>query len=143
MLSPTDPAMVRALLEQEAVPTRLRNLLSVESGLNDGLVLPPIAVLLAILGGRAAEPFRSTLEAVGGIVIGVAAAALAMIGLTAAWFGPKGFSSILYGALVLTSNIADAHRLYQIIGLVVTLSIVALLDDALVARAFRRAKEKG
>jgi sodium/hydrogen antiporter len=63
--------------------------------------------------------------------------------LTAAWFGPKGFSSILYGALVLTSNIADAHRLYRVIGLVVTLSIVAHSStDSLVARAFRRAEEK-
>ncbi|MEO8178755.1 MAG: cation:proton antiporter [Deltaproteobacteria bacterium] len=36
ILSPTDPTLVSSLLQREAVPARLRQLLAVESGLNDG-----------------------------------------------------------------------------------------------------------
>lgn len=256
VLSPTDPVMTRAILEHDAVPLKLRRLLSVESGLNDGLALPPITVLLAMLGARDAYPLRGVVEAVGGIAIGVAVsaavaverlrwfeiaegyrplvgfaiactvfgicqltggneflaayaagvtltsiredlatafvrvgepiseaiklAALLVFGATlslrldpttlifaavallvarpvallfaflggglsrlewaaAAWFGPKGFASMLYAALVLQSNVPDAARLYAVIGLVVTLSIIAHSStDTLVARAFGR-----
>jgi sodium/hydrogen antiporter len=256
VLSPTDPVMVRAILEHDAVPLRLRRLLTVESGLNDGLALPPIIILLASLGYHGAHPWLGLAEAVGGVAVGIAIAMLVMLervrwlaiadtyrplvgiavgisvfgvcGLTnanellaafaagvtlaslrhdlataftgvgeplseavklaallvfgasltltldapalvfaalvlvaarpvallfaffggglsrtewlsAAWFGPKGFASMLYAAIVLHSGIADAHRLYGVIGLVVTLSIVAHSStDTLVARAFGR-----
>jgi hypothetical protein len=52
---------------------------------------------------------------------------------------PKGFASMLYAAVVLGSRIPDAERLYAMIGLVVTLSIIAHSStDSLVARAFGR-----
>ena len=261
VLSPTDPVMVRSILEHEAVPLRLRRLLTVESGLNDGLALPPIIILLASLGVRGAQPWLGVAEAVGGVAVGIAIAMLVMlertrwlaiadtyrpivgiaVGITvfgvcrltganellaafaagvtlaslrrdlataftrvgeplseavklaallvfgasltltldttalvfaalvlvvarpvalllaffggglsrtewcaAAWFGPKGFASMLYAAIVLHSGIADAHRMYGIIGLVVTLSIVAHSStDTLVARAFGRDRHAG
>ncbi|HVZ32138.1 MAG TPA: cation:proton antiporter, partial [Polyangiaceae bacterium] len=52
ILSPTDPVFVTAILEHEAVPLRLRRLLGVESGLNDGIALPIVMVLLAVAGHR-------------------------------------------------------------------------------------------
>jgi NhaP-type Na+/H+ or K+/H+ antiporter len=71
ILSPTDPVFVAAILEHEAVPLRLRRLLSVESGVNDGLALPAVMVLLAVAGHRAPHPLRVLADAGGGIVIGV------------------------------------------------------------------------
>ena len=256
ILSPTDPVMVRTILEQEAVPLRLRRLLSVESGVNDGLALPPIILLLAILGVSSAHPIATVIEVVAGIAIGIAvgliatfervrwlaiaemyrpllgvgiaivvfaicrllhanellaafaagvtlatvkaelaeafgrigeplseaiklatllvfgatvsldvtpaglvftaltllaarpiALALAFIGrslprkewLVAAWFGPKGFSSVLYAALVVASGIPEAAQIYQIVGLVVLVSVIAHSSTgSLVARSFAR-----
>ena len=40
VLSPTDPVFAAAIVGREEIPYRLRNLLNVESGLNDGLALP-------------------------------------------------------------------------------------------------------
>jgi NhaP-type Na+/H+ or K+/H+ antiporter len=45
-LAPTDPVFASAIVEREQIPGRLRQLLNIESGLNDGLALP---VLLALL----------------------------------------------------------------------------------------------
>ncbi|MGH9066201.1 MAG: cation:proton antiporter, partial [Acidimicrobiales bacterium] len=49
VLSPTDPVFAAAIVGREEVPARLRQLLNVESGLNDGLALPVVVVLLAIV----------------------------------------------------------------------------------------------
>ncbi|CAN5874052.1 cation:proton antiporter [soil metagenome] len=51
VLSPTDPVFASAIVGREEVPRRLRHLLNVESGVNDGLALPVVVVLLAVVGG--------------------------------------------------------------------------------------------
>lgn len=51
-LSPTDPVFASALVGREEVPQRLQRLLNVESGLNDGLALPIVLVLLAVVGAQ-------------------------------------------------------------------------------------------
>jgi len=48
VLSPTDPVFASALVGNDKVPGRLRHLLNVESGVNDGLALPFVIVLLAL-----------------------------------------------------------------------------------------------
>lgn len=48
VLSPTDPVFAAAISSRSEVPRDLRHLLSVESGLNDGLALPVVVVLLAV-----------------------------------------------------------------------------------------------
>lgn len=50
VLAPTDPVFASALVSRTEVPVRLRQLLNVESGLNDGLALPVVLVLLAAAG---------------------------------------------------------------------------------------------
>jgi NhaP-type Na+/H+ or K+/H+ antiporter len=40
VLSPTDPVFAAAIVGRKEVPPRLRHLLNVESGVNDGLALP-------------------------------------------------------------------------------------------------------
>ncbi|AUX33076.1 MULTISPECIES: cation:proton antiporter [Sorangium] len=260
-LSPTDPVFAAAIVGREEVPARLRHLLNVESGLNDGLALPIVMMLLALLrshdvavpvllaevgagvalgvavpwiavaleksrlfgaaplykplgvvaiamlllsisslthaneflaafaGGvtlvsvapRAREVFQEVGEAAGEIfklaalflfgalvshdlLAGVgarglafaalalvavrpAALAIALIGggldrrewVAAAWFGPKGFASVVYGLLILRSGAPRADEMFHLIALVVAGSIVAHSStDVLVARWFRR-----
>ena len=256
VLSPTDPVLVRAILEHEAVPVRLRQLLSVESGLNDGLVLPVIVILLSIAGAPEPHPWVAVLDALGGVAVGIAIpvsvlglerlrffevapsyrpllgiaiacttfgvcrltgtneflaafaggitvastsrtcaasyfsigdplsegvklAALLVFGaaltlqldwraivytaialllarpiglllafvgrtlprkewLVAAWFGPKGFASVLYGELVVKAAVPHAQYLENVIGLVIAVSVVAhSSSDSVIARQFR------
>lgn len=49
MLSPTDAALGVAVVKSETVPERIRQSINVESGLNDGLSLPPILICIAAL----------------------------------------------------------------------------------------------
>ena len=55
ILSPTDAALGQAVVKSEDVPTRIRQSISVESGLNDGIALPPILICMALLGAEAGE----------------------------------------------------------------------------------------
>jgi NhaP-type Na+/H+ or K+/H+ antiporter len=261
-LSATDPVLAAALVGREEVPWRLRHLLNVESGLNDGLALPVVLVLVAALGHREVEPVGLVGEAALGIGLGVAlpwvavrlertpllgaapayrsllvfaiglllfstgvlthanlflaaftagatlatmspelrrafdefgetlsellklaailvfgalmsptllaeippggwlfailvlvaarplALAVALFGsgldwrewIAAAWFGPKGFASVVYGLLIVNAAVEGAGRMFHLVALVIALSIVAHSStDVLVARWFRRA----
>ncbi|WP_235498782.1 cation:proton antiporter [Knoellia sp. Soil729] len=51
ILSPTDPVFASALVGNARVPGRLRHLLNVESGVNDGLALPFVVIFLALSQG--------------------------------------------------------------------------------------------
>lgn len=55
ILSPTDAALGQAVVTGNQVPLRIRQTINVESGLNDGIALPPILVCLAVLSGTAGE----------------------------------------------------------------------------------------
>jgi NhaP-type Na+/H+ or K+/H+ antiporter len=259
ILSPTDPVLAEAIVGREDVPFRLRHLLNVESGLNDGLALPVVLVLLEVAGSghphvarvlgelglgvmigaavpavaavllrkpalRAAgryEPLAafaigvlvyaltrtvgansflaafsggSALASVeprlrqefsqfgelitellklaallvfgallsprllgdvglGGYVFGVsalllvrpAAIGLSMLGtgirgrewVTVAWFGPKGFASVVYGLLMLDRNVPHAERLFHLVAIAVAVSILAHAStDVPLARLF-------
>ncbi len=52
VLAPTDPALGQAVVDDESVPLRVRQSLNVESGLNDGLVLPVVLLFIGLSGGR-------------------------------------------------------------------------------------------
>jgi NhaP-type Na+/H+ or K+/H+ antiporter len=72
ILSPTDPVFAAAIIGRKEIPGRLRHLLNVESGVNDGLALP---IVLAFLGIVSREPTDYLLlgeEIFLGIAIGVA-----------------------------------------------------------------------
>jgi sodium/hydrogen antiporter len=49
ILSPTDAALGQAVVTNPAIPERIRRAINVESGLNDGMSLPPILVCIAAL----------------------------------------------------------------------------------------------
>jgi NhaP-type Na+/H+ or K+/H+ antiporter len=72
VLAPTDPVFAAALVGRGEVPPRLRQLLNVESGVNDGLALPVVLVLLAAAGGTETSGWVLAEELALGVVIGVA-----------------------------------------------------------------------
>ena len=55
MLAPTDAALGKAVVTNEAVPDAIRQGLNVESGLNDGICVPILYVFLDLAMGRTGE----------------------------------------------------------------------------------------
>jgi sodium/hydrogen antiporter len=76
-LAPTDAALGAAMMDNPAVPARIRRLINVESGLNDGIATPfvMVAVVGAESGGHAAglgaSPHGAVAELALGVLIGV------------------------------------------------------------------------
>ena len=50
VLAPTDAALGQAVVTDRRVPVRIRQALNVESGLNDGMMVPVITIFLALAG---------------------------------------------------------------------------------------------
>ena len=76
ILSPTDPVFASALVGRADVPLRLRRLLNVESGLNDGLALPFVLIFLAMAKHEDSHISTVLLELVLGLAVGIGVAAL-------------------------------------------------------------------
>ncbi len=261
VLSPTDPVFAAAIVGREEIPARLRFVLNVESGLNDGIALPIVLALLAAAGAHTESTPILAGELALGIALGVAipwlaavversgisgvarsyqplyafaigllvyavskittaneylaafaagvtvasvsselrdrfhdfgttvaellkliallvfgmlisidflrsisasgylfallaltvvrpvALLLALWGseldwserLTAAWFGPKGFASVVYGLIIVSAGVRDANEIFHLIALVIAASIVAHSStDVVIARWFHR-----
>ncbi|PZG28013.1 peptidase [Spongiactinospora gelatinilytica] len=106
VLAPTDPVFAAALVGNEKVPPRLRQLLNVESGVNDGLALPFVVLFLAIAAGSADLHLGELgLELGIGIVIGVAVPWLAIKLEQTRWFAAstqyEPLNALAIGLLVL------------------------------------------
>jgi len=72
ILAPTDAALGEAVVSNRSVPARVREALNVESGLNDGLVVPVFALFVALVIGRELDgPGSLVLEAVQEIIVGL------------------------------------------------------------------------
>ena len=76
VLAPTDPVFAAALVGNDKVPARLRQLLNVESGVNDGLALPFVLIFLATASG---SPDLQLGTLAGELVLGLA------IGVVVPW----------------------------------------------------------
>jgi len=77
ILAPTDAGLGSAVVTDARLPQRVRQSLNVESGLNDGICVPVLLIVLAAAEGPA-HPAKVLLEAIGfGIVGGAVAGALA------------------------------------------------------------------
>ncbi len=81
MLAPTDAALGQAVINNEAVPSSVREGLNVESGLNDGICVPVLLLFLAISadsldqGAVFIQMLELPLQAIGiGSVVGIASA---------------------------------------------------------------------
>lgn len=71
VLMPTDPVFASAIVGREEVPLRLRRLLNIESGVNDGLALPVVIIILTYLGVREPDLVALGKELLLGIGLGV------------------------------------------------------------------------
>ena len=84
VLAPTDAALGQAVVTSPALPSRIRQGLNVESGLNDGLCVPLLAIALAVAqadAGQFSDAHAVTVVAeaigwglAGGIIAGLVAA---------------------------------------------------------------------
>ena len=52
ILSPTDAALGQAVVKSKKIPLVIRETINVESGLNDGLALPPILICIVLFSGE-------------------------------------------------------------------------------------------
>ncbi|WP_422746369.1 cation:proton antiporter [Mycobacterium sp. WMMD1722] len=111
ILSPTDPVFAAALVGRSDVPLRLRRLLNVESGLNDGLALPFVLIFLATAQHTDSHLTEVFVELIGGLVIGGAVAAAVALAWRLKWLtaeprlqplGPVAVAVIVYGGCHLT-----------------------------------------
>jgi len=73
VLSPTDPVFAAAIVGRSGVPARLRHLLNIESGLNDGLALPVVVILLAVSETGQLNPARLAGDLLAGVALGIGA----------------------------------------------------------------------
>jgi len=79
------------------------------------LLARPVALGLALLGSRLDARARPA----------------------AAWFGPKGFASVVYGLLILEANVPSSDKLFHLTALVVIASILAHSSTGvIIARRF-------
>jgi NhaP-type Na+/H+ or K+/H+ antiporter len=109
-VAPTDAALGAAIMEDERVPVRIRQVLNVESGLNDGIATPFVSFFLAAaVAGTAlgtASRGDALVELGLGLVVGVAVGAAGCLGLAAALrrgLAEPGFLPIATAAIALVA----------------------------------------
>ena len=92
LLAPTDAALGQAVVTEPRLPSRIRQGLNVESGLNDGICVPLLFIVLAVAEADAGDvssshALRLVVEEIGfGVVGGIIAGAIAAVAIT---FGIK------------------------------------------------------
>ena len=117
ILAPTDAALGVAVVKNELVPQRIRDSINVESGLNDGLALPPILMLLALAGAEGGwSPGVGLKEVALGTLVGVVVGQVGGRLIEAAW--RRGWMDQTYARLASTglallafsgANLADGN----------------------------------
>lgn len=85
ILSPTDAALGQAVIKSENVPLATRRAISVESGLNDGIALPPVLICIAALaaGGTIDTSEQWGMYTAKQLILGP------LIGAAVGWIGGK------------------------------------------------------
>jgi NhaP-type Na+/H+ or K+/H+ antiporter len=105
-VAPTDAALGAAIVEDERVPERVRRILNVESGLNDGIATPFVKLaLVAAVAGTALETgseggalLELLIGAVGGALIGLVGGA-ALVRARATGWGTSSAHALAVAAL--------------------------------------------
>jgi NhaP-type Na+/H+ or K+/H+ antiporter len=115
VLAPTDAALGQAVVTDPRIPSRIRQGLNVESGLNDGICVPLLLVAIAVAEAEegatgGGEALRLLLEeigygCVGGVLAGLAAAAVVRVGL------PRGLVDPIWAQVVPVAGAALGYGL--------------------------------
>ena len=119
VLAPTDAALGQAVVTDESLPSRVRQGLNIESGLNDGLCVPLLTIALAVAQTDAGDitashAARLVVEAigwgiVGGVIAGVTAASMLRAARARGWIEGHWAQVVPVIAAVGAFGIADAH----------------------------------
>jgi NhaP-type Na+/H+ or K+/H+ antiporter len=119
VLAPTDAALGQAVVTDESLPSRVRQGLNVESGLNDGLCVPLLTIALAVAeteagSTSAAHSTRLVLEAIGwgvagGVIAGVAGAYVLRSARSRGWIAEHWVQVVPVAAAVAAFGLADAR----------------------------------
>ena len=130
VLSPTDPVFASAIVGRKEVPLRLRRMLNVESGVNDGLALPVVIILLGVIGGENLHLGELLLEVLLGIALGVMIPLLALRLERARFFSAElvyePLNTLAIGMLVFTiAELTHANPFLAAFAAGITVSTVA------------------
>lgn len=118
IVAPTDAALGATIISDERVPSRVRRILNVESGLNDGIATPFVNLFLA--GALATEAINSS---------GVSKAAVDLIGGAALGAGSGLVGALLLALAMRSGWSADGFRPLVVFALaVVAYSVAVVLD---------------
>lgn len=117
ILAPTDAALGQAVVTLPRLPSRVRQGLNVESGLNDGICVPLFFVVLAIAQAQAGDvtdvaALKLVVEeigfgVVGGIMAGTLAAAIVVLAGRRSLVGEGWMQIVPLAAAVLAYSLAD------------------------------------
>lgn len=90
MLAPTDAALGLAVVNHPGIPQKVRQTLNVESGLNDGMVLPAVVALGCLAATHAGFSVEITRNGLGWVEFGLAQGVGGpLIGIAIGWIGGK------------------------------------------------------
>ena len=118
ILAPTDAALGQSVVSSPRVPIRIRQALNIESGLNDGIVLP-IVLLFAALAGGGGDHAASGLGFIGfvaaqlilgplvGLVVGFAGAWALDRAATSGWMNMGAEGAAILGLALLSFAAAE------------------------------------
>jgi NhaP-type Na+/H+ or K+/H+ antiporter len=135
LLSPTDPVLSNAVVTNPRVPRTIRHSLNLESGLNDGLALPPVLALSAALAPNGGDfnALTFVIQDIGlgllfGLALGLVAslmpvsrqlsayalgAAFAVYGITVLPPHGNGFIAVYVAAIVLGIRRPDVREAFE------------------------------
>jgi len=128
VLAPTDAALGQIVIQNQKIPEKIRNTLEVESGLNDGLCVPFLLVLVAI--GLAEESFSPA-----GYFIEIALAQIglgALVGLLVGFVG----SSLVIKSRKIDWITAEYQRIAFLVLAVVSFLIADQIGGSGIIAAF-------
>lgn len=116
ILAPTDAALGMAVFTNRAVPARVRRVLNVESGLNDGIATPVVTFLIAAVvsetGGSGRDAIADAVREMGvgtlcGVAVGVVGGLLLLLAARRGWasstslqIGVLGLAGLAYAGSV-------------------------------------------
>jgi len=119
VLAPTDAALGQAVVTDDALPSPVRQGLNVESGLNDGLCVPLLAIALAIAqtdAGHTSGHHAATVAAeaigwgvAGGVVAGVVAACVVLASRRRDWIEGRWLEVVPVATAAAAYGMADAR----------------------------------
>jgi NhaP-type Na+/H+ or K+/H+ antiporter len=120
VLAPTDAALGQAVVTDRALPSRIRQGLNVESGLNDGICVPLLTIALAIAetdsgetsGAHAARVVVDAIGwgVVGGLIAGVVAAYVVRVAVRRSWMDDRWIQIVPALAAAGAYGIADVRH---------------------------------